>query len=274
MIAGQIVAKEYFPGLFGDKNDNTDLIYTLPDSLDLDSIGQANVLGAENSSDHNYLGNDVDYSQIMETDTGNLPFTDLNTGDLNTYDLPIEDLSIDNSNTTDMAITDVTLTEETPTTDVNDFENEGSSQNYADIYLRKEQIDAAGFVNAYIEKEQSNEMLFKTIFTGDLSDTKVDKNVIRTADSLLAKVYVISTGPSNSITDIFDILKVRASEGLDIEINETNEFGDASFYMNDLRRSNTAFLTVRFGQLIYGFSYPKDYHPQIRNLIALLDMEF
>jgi hypothetical protein len=43
--------------------------------------------------------------------------------------------------------------------------------------------------------------------------------------------------------------------------------------MNDTKRPGTAFLTVKLGNLIYGFSYPKEYHPQVKNLIKLLEWE-
>ena len=67
---------------------------------------------------------------------------------------------------------------------------------------------------------------------------------------------------------------MRGAEGLDVTVNETNEFAQGSFYLNDVRRSEVAFLAVRVGSMIYGFSYPKEYHSQVKNLVTLLDLEF
>jgi len=106
-----------------------------------------------------------------------------------------------------------------------------------------------------------------------LKDLDVKKYVIRTKTAFLAKIYVLKAGPSSTIEDVYNVLKTRAAEGLDTEINETNDFGENSFYMNDSRRTNTAFLTIKMRGLIFGFSYPKEYHTQIKNLVSLLQLE-
>ena len=105
-------------------------------------------------------------------------------------------------------------------------------------------------------------------------DVEVTKVAIKTDNTLFAKVYVFQVGGLSSVSEVYEVLKIRGTEGLDIEINETNDYADESFYMNDMRRPDVAFLTVRVGAILYGFSYPKDYHPQISNLVQLLDAEF
>lgn len=142
------------------------------------------------------------------------------------------------------------------------------------VLIREDQIKSAGFVNAALTQEPHDGMLFKTISVEDLYDVTMTKNAIKSPDELLAKVYVFTVGPASSAESVYEVLKVRGAQGLDVEINETNDFGDGSFYINDARRSGTAFLTVKIGDHIYGFSYPKTYHNQIKNLVTLLDLEF
>ena len=154
-----------------------------------------------------------------------------------------------------------------------DFEDTNSVVFSTNGVIRDEQIKSAGFVGAYLEDEKDNGFLYKTIYTGDLKDLDVKKYVIRTKTSFLAKIYVLKAGPGSTIEDVYKVIKTRAAEGLDTEINETNDFGENSFYMNDSRRGNTAFLTLKMRGLIFGFSYPKEYHTQIKNLISLLQME-
>ncbi|MFA6992616.1 MAG: hypothetical protein WC269_05080, partial [Candidatus Gracilibacteria bacterium] len=143
-----------------------------------------------------------------------------------------------------------------------------------DIYLRPEQIKSAGFVNAKIDVEPSESMLFKTIYVGDLNDVEMVKYGINGAEKSFAKVYVFKIGPKADVSGVYDALKLRAAEGVDSEVNETDSYGDASFFVNDSKRQNTAFIVVKIGNLIYAFSYPKDYHPQVKNLIKLLEWEF
>ncbi|MEK7126793.1 MAG: hypothetical protein AAB848_01680, partial [Patescibacteria group bacterium] len=163
----------------------------------------------------------------------------------------------------------------TESSDFEDFSFDASKISPASvsIYLRDEQIKSAGFDSAYLEKELSDGKLFKTIQIDDLFDTEVTKTAIRTEESALAKVYIFKTGINTEISEVYELIKLRASGGLNIQVNETDEYGSSSFYMNDQMRSSTAFLVVRMGGFIYAFSYPKEYHSQIKNLIKLIEWD-
>lgn len=159
-----------------------------------------------------------------------------------------------------------------------DFEDLSQVASYSggivgNMSLREEQIKSAGFVGGYIEPEDHDNLLFKTVSVDDIDDVKMEKFAIRTADRFLAKVYVFRVGISTNVRDVYQLLKFKASQGIGVQINETNEFGISSFYMNDSRRTGVAFLTVRIGSAIYSFSYPHEYHSQIKNLIKLLEWE-
>jgi len=158
------------------------------------------------------------------------------------------------------------------------FDIEGFSGGIADVptgaALNNITISNSGFINANVTKESYDNMLYKTINTADLIGIKVDKYVIVDDVNTFAKVYVMSFDGSTILDDTYNVIKLRASQLSDVQINETNEFGLGSFYMNDIRRSGVAFLTVKIGDKIYGFTYPKEYHPQIKNLISLLLIDF
>lgn len=207
----------------------------LPDSLDLSKSMETNVLGATETVQSEPLEQSV-------ADTGR--------------EIPVESVDI------------------LPVDDDSDFESENYVNWNTNVYIRDDQIKSSGFVNATLSSEPHNGFIFKTVYVDDLYDLNVTKTVVKDADMLLAKIYVLQVGPASSITEVYEVLKVRASEGLDTEINETNEFGQGSFFMNDSKRSAVAFLTVKISNMVYSFSYPKEYHPQIRNLIMLLDYEF
>lgn len=143
----------------------------------------------------------------------------------------------------------------------------------ANVYLREEQIRSAGFLTAYIEEQAKPAEMFKSIKTSDLKGVDMSLSVIRNESEMLAKVYVFRPSVTTEVGAVYDLLKERAVAGLNAEVNENNEFGEASFYMNDATRATTAFLTVRIGGLVYGFSYPKAYHAQVKNLIQLIEWE-
>lgn len=157
--------------------------------------------------------------------------------------------------------------------DPEDFESQNFQAYSPDVYLREEQIKSAGFVSAYLENEAHDDQLFKNIFLRDISGMEMSKTVIRTEDEMLAKVYVIKPEIGTERDELYNEIRSRASQNINSEVNETNSFADGSFYLNDSTRASTVFLTVKIGNLIYAFSYPKNYHGQIVNLIKLLEWE-
>lgn len=267
VVTAQIVADEYLPSL-KDKIDNFDLAsVSIPEDLDLSKVAETNVLGA-----------DIDYSKIEdETIADGMVYEEMS------LDGASADAGVGFGSGFEDSITrtDSPTFSDAPTpppaannSGISDFEDNNFVSYAQNVYLREDMIRAAGFATAYLEDEPHDGYLFKTIYVDDLNDVNLLKYAIRTQDALLAKAYVFDSGPLSGIEEVYEVLKVRGSQGLDIEINETNDFGNNSFYLNDTRRSEVAFLVVRYDSLIYAFSYPKNYHAQIKNLAQLIDMEF
>lgn len=69
---------------------------------------------------------------------------------------------------------------------------------------------------------------------------------------------------------LYILLQNKTKPYIDLKLNETNAYGDRSFYINHEKKPDEAFLVVKIGQRIYTFAYVKTYHPQMKALIALL----
>lgn len=259
VVLSEVVVNDYLPRF--KKNPTSDeMALDLPDTLDLSS-GQANVLGA-----------DVDFSKIPDSNYPDMGYEEISLNDSTDDLLRVPEDTFDDSflEVPSDPIPTYVATE----SDIPDFEDDNFVSFSTNVYIREDMIRSAGFAGAYLENEAHNGYLYKTVYLDDLPDVEVSKYAIRTEESLFAKVYVFKVGGLSSVSEIFEVLKMRATEGLDIEVNETGDYGDEAFYMNDSRRSEVAFLTVRMGAVLYGFSYPKDYHAQVKNLITLIDYEF
>lgn len=255
VVVTEMVANRY---LEVDSESSIGLELPLPKSLDLSKTLTTDVLGSDGSGLDNRLGADVEVIAVEEEPV------------VRVEDEPIERLPSDGLPIDGVPV-QISPTESA--SGLPDFEDANPIAYTPNAFLREEQIRSAGFINAYLEDEEAGGLLFKTIQVDDIYDTKVSKYVIRTEDTLMAKVYVFEVGIDNTITEVYEVLKARASNSLDAAINETNEYGAASFYMNDLRRSGSVFLTARIGAFIYAFSYPKEYHSQVKNLIQLIEWE-
>jgi hypothetical protein len=125
-------------------------------------------------------------------------------------------------------------------------------------------------------------------FAGQLSEKHFKGKVFQLLDITKNPVDAISfyeivqeTVPIISITEIvlrdeiralqlYVLLQNKTKPYIDLTLNETNAYGDRSFYINHAKKPDEAFLTVKIGNRIYAFAYVKLYHPQLKKLIQLL----
>lgn len=278
VVVSEMFVNDYLPSLGSGEDENSsgeNMEVNLPETLDLSKSMETSVLGAAK----NRLGADV-----VSEDTigdGASPIDLVESAGSGTSDLPddylplLEELS-ESAGLPESISGPASESAGTSSSDFEDFSFDASkiSPTSVSIYLRDEQIKSAGFTGAYLENESSADgKLFKTIQIDDLFDTEVTKTAIRTEETALAKVYIFKTGINTEISEVYELIKLRASGGLNIQVNETDEYGSSSFYMNDQMRNSTAFLVTRLGGFIYAFSYPKEYHSQIKNLIKLIEWE-
>ena len=69
---------------------------------------------------------------------------------------------------------------------------------------------------------------------------------------------------------LYMLLQNKTKPYIDLSLNETNAYGDRSFYVNHSKKPDEAFLVVKMNKMIYAFAYVKAYHPQIKKIIQLL----
>ena len=245
VVSAETFANKYLPSL--TKADitspgSTDQL-TLPKELNLATEDTAKILS----------GTDLN--------SGLLGIENIETGITNSTEIPTEE----------PLTTDTSVTATSGSFDIESFSDNTPNTTVASTsYLNDTMILNSGFIGAHMETEDNDGTLYKTIDLTDLKGIKVEKYTVTDDTNTFAKIYVISFDGTTVLDDTYNVLKLRASQILDAQLNETNEFGLGSFYMNDVRRSGVAFLTVKISDKIYGFTYPKQYHPQIKNLVSLL----
>lgn len=125
-------------------------------------------------------------------------------------------------------------------------------------------------------------------FTGQLAEKHFNGRVFQLLDITKNPVdaisfYEITEGAASivSVTEIvlrdeiralqlYVLLQNKTKPYIDLTLNETNAYGDRSFYINHAKKTDEAFLTVKIGNRIYAFAYVKAYHSEIKKLIQLL----
>ncbi len=69
---------------------------------------------------------------------------------------------------------------------------------------------------------------------------------------------------------LYSLLQNKTKTYIDLSLNQTNAYGDRSFYINHSKKKDEAFLTVKIKNRLYGFAYVKFYHPEVQKLLLLL----
>lgn len=156
------------------------------------------------------------------------------------------------------------------------------------VLIRNDMVQSAGFETGYLVSESHDGFIFKNIPLSSLENYKLEKYLVSKPSTenengfeSLAKIYIFEADLNGNINSIYTDLKsaiLEESKNSEsslgtVQVNETNEFGLNSFYMNDSLRPNVAFLTVRIDSYIFAFSYPKDNHFWVKNMIKLLEWE-
>lgn len=93
---------------------------------------------------------------------------------------------------------------------------------------------------------------------------------IQQAGSPIASVTEIALKDEIRALQLYTLLQNKTKPYIDLSLNETNAYGDRSFYINHTKKPDEAFLTVKIGRMIYAFAYIKQFHPEIKKMIQLL----
>lgn len=137
--------------------------------------------------------------------------------------------------------------------------------------ITETQLVQMGFEGMRLERVSAEGLLFQLL---DLSDT-VNLSKVRFHLTDGKNVYgVISEfllADTTRAKTFYQNLRQKSSlYAPDVKLNETNSFGESSFYLNDSKRLGTAFLTVLSGNRVFSFSYPKASHEFFKKFIQFL----
>lgn len=127
----------------------------------------------------------------------------------------------------------------------------------------------AGFTAA-LEESHFDGKVFKLLDISKFPVQSIALYELMEGDGPIAAVTEIALPDEIAALQLYLLLQNKTKPYIDLSLNETNAYGDRSFYINHAKKPDEAFLTVKIGKVIYTFAYLKLYHPQIKELIKLL----
>lgn len=86
----------------------------------------------------------------------------------------------------------------------------------------------------------------------------------------VASFYEFNPGSAQSAKEFYDLVKQKCAAEIGVILNETNGFGEGSFYVNYFEYPDKVFLVFRKGTKIFAFTYSKEIHGEMTKLIGLL----
>ncbi len=129
----------------------------------------------------------------------------------------------------------------------------------------------AGFKDVSFKKVAFSGKIFQLLALPGINNDKVNKLNIFQGQNFAATLYQIALNSSEASDELYDYIRNNLTNKPNLAINETNQFGENSFYINNTNKKKIAFLVVMIGSELYGFEYAHQYHPIIKSLISLLE---
>ncbi len=134
--------------------------------------------------------------------------------------------------------------------------------------IDQQMIIEAGFQNGTVSIEQFDGLIFNDYDISEYQDDEhiryIVKEGIEDAGIINELIY-----PSQDIAyGVYEQLKAKmTSEESPFTINETNQYGEASFFANNSTETNSVFLVVKFNERLYTLHYPAKNHNKMKNLL-------
>lgn len=127
--------------------------------------------------------------------------------------------------------------------------------------INSESLSLAGFKNFVVKPQPFSGKLFDQFDLSMLAYlTIVDKTVTENSNGnemVVLRAYEFGLSDKYQNQEVYDFLKAKIKDELGVSINETNQFGMSSFYINFNQAKDNVFLVVKTRTNVYALSYPK-----------------
>lgn len=121
-----------------------------------------------------------------------------------------------------------------------------------------------------IDKQAYNKRLFQLIDTSSINFAAESFGLILSRQDTIGSTYEFSLLTSVDAENAFDEIRILANSFPNIDTNQTNQFGDRSFYINHLVKVGEVFLVVQQENQIFAFAYKKEYHETFKTFFGVL----
>lgn len=112
--------------------------------------------------------------------------------------------------------------------------------------------------------------MFQIIETESLDAAEIAYGVFQLESGTIGSMYELRFRNELRAEEAYTLIKAQAASFEGIETNETDQFGESSFYINNIVKVNEVFVVFHQDNYIYAFAYKKDYHEVFKAFFAVL----
>lgn len=131
-------------------------------------------------------------------------------------------------------------------------------------------LKSAGFDSFRINVLSFKSQIFSYLDLRDTITPEASMLEIVTDPLSRATIYEFQFEDKDDAASFYSLLLSKGDNALGAEANETNKYGDSSFYINPDEKNEQVYLIVRVNSGIYCFRYNSEEHTNIINLINIL----
>lgn len=136
--------------------------------------------------------------------------------------------------------------------------------------IDKNKLTEAGFSNPELNLSPFGGIIFESIDIKEYVDDEHISYRVTDEDEFAGTINELMFPSQEIASEVYASVKQKITDNADFVINETNQYGDMSFFSNNTEQKNSVFLVVKLYDRLYTLHYPAKNHNKMKNLINLL----
>lgn len=137
--------------------------------------------------------------------------------------------------------------------------------------IDKELLVEAGFIDPRLFLKPFNGTVFNEFDLSSIQDDNHISYITFQNGEIAANINEIQFPNTEISREVYNSLRNLIEDEELFLVNETNQYGNASFFANNSEEKKSVFLVVMIERRLYTFHYPAKNHNKIKNLIELLN---
>ena len=131
-------------------------------------------------------------------------------------------------------------------------------------------INEAGFKDNTLDILDFDGIVFNDFNMAEYNDDDHILYILLFGEEESAKITELFFPSLEISNEVYASLKAKMEQSGYFDINETNQYGEHSYFANHATEKNSVFLVVKIRERLYTLHYPAKNHNKIKNLLNLL----